>query len=237
MIAAVTLLAVETSSRIGSLAVFDSGSLLAQRTFEHGLQNAARMLPLLDEMLCELDLVPRQLGAIAVSQGPGSFTGLRLGITFAKTLCFATGATLLAVPSLEVIAHNAPAGVLHVMPILDARRGQVFTARYERQGGELLERTPAMLSPLAAVLEKAPRPLALLGEGIASHRQEIPPDAGIRVLEEPLWTPRADVLGRLAQLRLVRGQLADSFTLTPIYLRKPEAQERMEAGLLKHLEQ
>lgn len=232
----VRLLAIETSSHVGSLALFEADRLLTTQTFEHGLQNAARMLPLLDEMLKQQGLTPQQLGAIAVSQGPGSFTGLRLGVTLAKTLCFATGAKLLAVPSLEVIVQNAPAGAPHVMPVLDARRGQVFTALYKGGDGKLAQQWPARLSPLAEALSQAPRPLAVLGEGLTAHAQEIPPDAAVQLLPECLWTPRAEVVGRLALQRLATGQTVDPFTLTPIYLRKPEAQERMEAGLLKHLQ-
>jgi tRNA threonylcarbamoyladenosine biosynthesis protein TsaB len=126
----VTLLAIETSSRVGSLALYADDRLIAAQQFEHGLQNAARMLPLLDAMLREQHLRPPDIHAVCVSQGPGSFTGLRVGITLAKTLCFATGAKLVAVPSLEVIAHNAPAPALRIMPVLDARRGQVFAALY-----------------------------------------------------------------------------------------------------------
>lgn len=237
MIPCVTrMLALETSARVGSVALFDQGRLVAEETFSHGLQNAAMLLPLIDTLCRKQQWTPQGIQVVAVSIGPGSFTGLRIGVTLAKTLCYATGAKLVVVPSLKAIAANAPADTSLIMPVLDARRGQVFAAVYERRGGELAERSPAQLCPLAKLLADAPRPIALLGEGVAAHREAIPADPSIRVLPEETWTPTAAAVGRLAIPLVAAGEFADPFALTPVYMRKPEAQERMEAGLLKHLE-
>lgn len=232
------LLALETSSRVGSVALFDGGQIVESSSFEHGLQNAARMLPLIDDLLRRRGWTPRDVTAIAVSIGPGSFTGLRIGTTFAKTFCFATGAACVAVPSLQVLAHNAPPGHRWVMPVLDARRGQVFSALYERVEGRLMERAAARLSPFAEALAAAPRPLMLLGDGAPLHWPTIAPEArtGVIELDAAFSTPTALVLGRLALEKLEQGEVLDPFKLAPLYLRKPEAQERMEAGLLKHLQ-
>ena len=248
----VRMLALETSARVGSVALFEDDRLVAHESFAHGLQNAARLLPLIDQLCKTHHLAPRDIGLVAVSIGPGSFTGLRIGVTLAKTLCYATGAKLVAVPSLQVLAANAPANARYIMPILDARRGQVFAAVYQRADSEntkaaignrqsaignfLTEHLPPELSPLADLLARAPRPLTLLGEGIAAHRDAIPADASITILGEDLWTPNAATVGRMALLLAQQGDFADPFKLTPVYMRKPEAQERMEAGLLKHLE-
>ena len=269
----VRMLALETSARVGSVALFEDDRLVAYETFAHGLQNAARLLPLIDELCKTHGLGPKDIGLVAVSIGPGSFTGLRIGVTLAKTLCYATGAKLVAVPSLAVIAANAPADAGYIMPVLDARRGQVFAAVYQRgegpklkaesgkrkresevgsseisngplaigdgqgaRGDLLTEHLPAELSPLAEVLARAPRPLTLLGEGITAHRDAIPADDSITILGEDFWTPNAVTVGRMALLLAQQGDFADAFKLTPVYMRKPEAQERMEAGLLKHLE-
>lgn len=266
MVCVVRMLALETSARVGSVALFEDDRLVAHETFAHGLQNAARLLPLIDELCKTHGLGPKDIGLVAVSIGPGSFTGLRIGVTLAKTLCYATGAKLVAVPSLAVIAANAPADARYIMPVLDARRGQVFAAVYQRgkgsklnaesevgsseisngqlaigEGqsamGELLtEHISAELSPLAEVLARVPRPLTLLGEGITAHRESIPADDSITILSEDFWTPNAVTVGRMALLLAQQGDFADAFKLTPVYMRKPEAQERMEAGLLKHLE-
>jgi tRNA threonylcarbamoyladenosine biosynthesis protein TsaB len=232
------LLAIETSSRIGSIALCDGPALLEQRTFSHGLQNAARVLPLIDEMCRQHSIMPRDITAVAVSIGPGSFTGLRIGVTLAKTLAFATGAKLIAVPTLPVIASNAPSDVQWVMPILDAKRDQVYAALYQRTGHALDEVQPPQLAHLPDLLARSPRPLFILGEGVKYHQQHLPGDGdpGLQIAPEELWWPGALTVAHLAMRLHEQGAFADPFKLTPLYIRKPEAQERMEAGLLKHLE-
>ena len=229
------MLAIETSSRTSSIALCRDASVLATRSFSHGLQNAALILPQIDELFREQSVAPRQIDLVAVSIGPGSFTGLRIGVTLAKTLCFATGARLIAVPSLLVIAHNAPADASYILPLLDAKRDQVFAAVYKRQGGQIGQELPAQLTTLTDLLAVAPRPLWLLGEGLPTHRHHIPADPSLTVLDDSLWPPQAATVARLAWELAGQSQFADPYTLTPLYIRKPEAQERMEAGLLKHL--
>lgn len=242
------LLAIETSSRVGSVALCRNGKTVAERSFEHGLQNAAHLLPLIDEICREQVVTPSELEVVAVSIGPGSFTGLRIGVTLAKTLCFATGAKLIAVPSLPVIASNAPDDAQYVMPILDAKRDQAFAAVYERNANAegpsrkqkaesahgLDEIVTAQLVHLPELLARAPRPLVVLGEGVKYHRQHL--GADVTIAPEALWQPRASTVARIAMQLAQRGAFADPFKLTPMYIRRPEAQERMEAGLLKHLE-
>lgn len=247
------LLAIETSSRVGSLALCNGTSILAERTFSHGLQNAAKVLPLIDELCRERGVTARGIQEIAVSIGPGSFTGLRIGVTLAKTLAFATGARLFAVPTLPAIASNAPGDAAHVLPILDAKRDQVFAAIYRRTGHALDEIEPPQLIHLPDLLSRAPRPLYVLGEGVPHHRQHLlnrqssisDPQSesqisdlrpGITLAPEDLWYPKAATIAHLAAHLREQEAYADPFKLTPLYIRKPEAQERMEAGLLKHLE-
>src|SRR3954467_10077441 len=128
-------LAVETSGRAGSLAIAEDGHVLAEEQFSHGLKHAAGIIPIIDRLCASRGWKPADIEEIYVSAGPGSFTGLRVGITVAKTLAFATGAKLVAVPSGRVIAHNAPPEASNVMIVLDAKRDQIFTARYSRSPG------------------------------------------------------------------------------------------------------
>ena len=137
-----------------------------------------------------------------VSAGPGSFTGLRIGITLAKTMALATGVKLVAVPTVRVLVENAPAEARHVVLVLDAKRDQIFTARFERdeQGeqGRWVEREPAHVDSLVAMLARAPRPVHLLGEGIPYHEKFVPQDdAGVIVTPAELWRPRARVVAQI----------------------------------------
>src|SRR5688500_13858881 len=120
--------AIETSGRTGSVAVARDGVVLAEETFPHGLKHAAGLVPMIDRLCGGAGWGPRDVEEVYVSAGPGSFTGLRVGVTVAKTLAFATGARIVAVPTAEVLARNAPPEATYVVIVLDAKRDQIFTA-------------------------------------------------------------------------------------------------------------
>jgi len=222
-------IAIETSSRIGSIAVVDDAVVLAEETFEHGLANAAKLLPRIDALVRSQGWTPRDVDHVYVSAGPGSFTGLRIGITMAKTLSLVTGAKVVAVPSVRVLVENAPLDARHVIIVLDAKRGQIFTARFERTGNTWIERVGAQLDTLDNMLAHSPRPVHLLGEGIPIHvSKDAPLDAGIIATAESSWRPRAAVVARLGSAMATKGDFTDAITLTPIYIRRPEAEEVYE---------
>src|SRR5882672_8375811 len=129
-------LAIETSGRIGSVALIDEVGAIEEREFPHGLQHAAGLIPLIDELCAKRGWTPGDLREVYVSAGPGSFTGLRIGITLAKTLAFATGARLVAVPTMRGLVENASSEGLQAIVVLDAKREQVFAARFERVDGK-----------------------------------------------------------------------------------------------------
>src|SRR6185295_15226185 len=143
-------LALETSGRTGSVAlVTDGAQIVSEETFAHGLQHAAHLLPMIDRLCRAQGWTPRDVDELYISAGPGSFTGLRIGITLAKTLAFATGVKIVAVPTVEVLTENAPAEARHVIIVLDAKRDQILTARFERAGNaQWIEREPAHLDRL-----------------------------------------------------------------------------------------
>jgi len=139
-----------------------------------------------------------------------------------------------AVPTVRVLAENAPPEASNLLLVLDAKRDQIFTARFQRSGGhpaEWTEREPAHVDSLAAMLQHAPRPVHLLGEGIPQHRKFIPRDnTDIIETAQELWRPRASVVARIGYSMARSGMFADPDRLTPIYIRKPEAQEKWEAA-------
>src|SRR5207253_5933848 len=144
-------LAIETSGRIGSVALVEGAAIVAEEQFSHGLKHAAEMVPMIDRLCRERGWTATDFAQIYVSAGPGSFTGLRIGITLAKTLAFATGLRLVAVPSVRVLAENAPPDARHLIIVLDAKRDQVFTARFERIGHEWIQREDAHLDILSSM--------------------------------------------------------------------------------------
>jgi tRNA threonylcarbamoyladenosine biosynthesis protein TsaB len=221
-------LALETSGRIGSVALALDDRILATRQFEHGLQNAAKLLPIIDDAMREQGWSPRDLQELYVSIGPGSFTGLRLAVTLAKTMALAMGVKIVAVPTLRVLVENAPPEAQHVIVVLDAKRDQVFTARFERRDDQSwIEREGAHLDALPAMLARAPRPVYLSGEGIPFHEKFIPNDDAFVIITHPnAWRARAEVVAHLGHGLARRGEFADPLKLAPIYIRLPEAEEK-----------
>jgi tRNA threonylcarbamoyladenosine biosynthesis protein TsaB len=227
-------LAIETSSRIGSVAIVEDGRVVAEDEFPHGLQHAAQLVVRIDQLCKARGCSPANLQELYVSVGPGSFTGLRIGITLAKTLAFATGAKIVTVPTVEVLAQNAPTDATELLIVLDAKRGQIFTARLAREREGWVEREPAHLDDLPSMLARAPRPIWLLGEGIPHHRQFIPEDdSSVSLTSSDLWQPRAAAVARIGLELASRNAFVEPDRLTPLYVRKPEAQEVWEQ---KHAE-
>jgi tRNA threonylcarbamoyladenosine biosynthesis protein TsaB len=223
-------IAIETSGRIGSVAAVCDGRVLAEQQFPHGLQHAARILAVIDDLCTAQKWKPADVEQLYVSAGPGSFTGLRIGITMAKTLAAVTGVKIVAVPTVRVLVENAPAEANHVVIVLDAKRDQIFTAQFERAGDDWMEREPAHLDSLTDMLARAPRPVRLLGEGIPYHEKFIDrTDTSVVVTPADSWRARAAAVAKVGWRLAQAGAFADPITLLPIYVRKPEAEEKFEA--------
>jgi len=223
-------LALETSGRTGSVAAVEDGAVVAEDQFPHGLQHAAGLVPMIDRLCRARDWAPADVEEIYVSAGPGSFTGLRVGVTVAKTLALATGARIVAVPTAEVLARNAPAGWQNLIVVLDAKRDQIFTATFVNDGnGTPVVREAARLDSLAAVLARTGRPVHLIGEGIPFHQKFIPRgDPFIFVTASESWRARAAAVAEVGYAMARRGEFVDPDRLTPVYVRRPEAEEKLE---------
>lgn len=229
------ILAIETSGRRGSIALALGEKLVAESPFAADAEHARELLPTADSLIRraggdffdDARQVPR-LDQCYVSIGPGSFTGLRVAVTFARHLALAIGVKVVAVPTLDVIAENAlsqssPPDRLAV--VLDAKRKQVFGAlyklragRYERQQGPLLAAPAELL-----VGER----WSVIGEGVAYHREAIDA-AGAVTLDESLWWPRAAMVHRIGWSLAQAGKFTAAQELVPVYVRRPEAEELWE---------
>ena len=201
--------------------------MLAEERYPHGLKHAAGIVPIIDVLCRGRGWAPRDVDEIYVSVGPGSFTGLRVGVSVAKTLAFATGAKVVAVPTAEVLARNAPPGWQNLVIVLDAKREQVYTAVFGNRAGAPAKVEPAHLDLLESVLSRVARPIHLIGEGIPYHRKFIPRDDQ-DVIETPpeLWDARAAAVVEIGNALAREGQFTEPDRLTPTYIRRPEAEEK-----------
>ncbi len=224
------IIAVETSSRQGSLALAVGPSIVAEVRFAADAEHARDLLPLADRLCTENGWTPADIDQCFLSIGPGSFTGLRVAVTFARHLALGVGARLVAVPTLSVIAENClgmrdPPQNLAVL--LDAKRAHVFGQTFELRA-HCYEpcSTAAMIEP-AALLANPPRPIAVVGEGIDHHRAAVAA-AGAEIIDRPFWPPRVANVHRLGLRLASESRFTESTRLVPLYLRRPEAEELWE---------
>ncbi len=221
-------LAIETSSALGSVALGQDDRILAARTLSGPRRHASEFVSTLAALCAAQEVRAVGLHEVYVSAGPGSFTGLRLGITVARMLAFAGDARMVAVPTLEVIAQNAMGAdpvPAQVVVVLDAKRSRIFGGLFQRNG-MVYEAVaePAEVEPYTYLSAQAPG-CAVLGEGVAYHRPAVE-RSGLRILPESLWPPRVDVLYRLGHAKARAGQFEQPRSLIPVYIRPPEAEEK-----------
>jgi tRNA threonylcarbamoyladenosine biosynthesis protein TsaB len=215
----VKILAIETSSSTGSAALLEDNRLVAERNMEPGSRHCRELLPLVDALLGD---DAASLGLVAVGAGPGSYTGLRVGVTFVKTFCAETGVPAAAVSSLDVIAANAPGG-RPVCVVVDARLGMVYTALYDAAGAKTFG--DAAVRPEEAA-RRVTSGTCVLGDGLRRYRDLF---AGADVVDdESAWRPRAANAGRLGREKFEQHGADDVRALVPRYLRRPEAEVKWE---------
>jgi len=236
------ILAVETSSRVGSVAIALGSGLLGETRFSSPLRHSAEVFPAIRELLDRFGRKPAQIEHIYISGGPGSFTGLRIAAALAKAMYLANAARIVAVDTLDIVAANVvnlegrSSAANHELPsadcdriaaVLDAKRGQFFVAVYERiaTGGETWKKVfpdslvtiPQFLAQFAGRQE----PIRLLGDGLVYYRDKFQAD-GIRFFDEKLWSARACNVHLLGWEMALKEQFADPLALVPNYLRKPD---------------
>lgn len=217
-------LALDTSTSTCTVAVLESGVLLGQRELPRGQRSSQALAPLISEQLVEVGWKPREIELIATTRGPGSFTGLRIGVTTAKTLAYATGAQLLALNTLEVIAAQAPTDVQTLEVVLDAQRQQLYRARYRRDDpGRLATVTQTSLVDVSWWISSLESQSHVTGPGLSKLVDRLPDS--VRRVEPELWTPQAKTVGQLAFDYFQAGRRDDLWQLVPSYFRKSAAEE------------
>jgi tRNA threonylcarbamoyladenosine biosynthesis protein TsaB len=224
-------LAFETSSRLGSVALGRADEVLDVRIFSGPRKHAVEFLPAIDDLCRTHRIAPGEVAQVFVSSGPGSFTGLRIGVTAARMIALAVGADVVSVPTLDVIAQNAlnvPSPPNHVAVLLDAKRGRVYAAAYELDGGAYRAMTEPVEADPLAFLSLQSTSCAVLGEGVLYHAHSVNA-SGRPTLDENLYPPRAETVYRLGRQRALAGSFTPPRELVPTYIRPPEAEEKWEA--------
>lgn len=219
------ILCIETGTDICSVGLSRDGELISLRESDEGRDHAKRVGVFVDELLRENDVAPDELNAIAVGMGPGSYTGLRIGVSFAKGMCYGLQIPLVAVGSLDALAQVAiednEAGILDVdnwedavlCPMVDARRMEVYTRLFDAKGEALSEVSAEIVTEESFAEWRKDRQLVIFGNGAAKCREVLPDATYVNI------TPSARGLARLAEQRLQEGKTEDIAYFEPFYLK------------------
>jgi len=220
----VLTLALETSGAVGSAAVRLPDGTVVERVFPEGTSHGTGLLPACEALLTETGHAVSEVGLVAVSLGPGSFTGLRVGVSAAKGLAFGLGCDLLGVSTLDVLASNA-IGLREgsVVPILDARRGHAHAALYSVGPDAIIRQSEDLVLPPDRLTARLEQPVTLLGDGVRRY-----PDAFADfddVPPEDAWRARAAAVAEIAARDHAAGRRDMLHDLEPRYNRvsTPEA--------------
>ena len=228
------ILAFESSAKAASVAVTKDEQLLALYTVDNGLTQSELLMPMAESILKSLHLSFSDVELLATTAGPGSFTGVRIGTSLIKGMAFARNIPCSAVSTVEALAKNAVGLSGIIVPVMDARRSQVYTALFRSDGEELVRLTEDKAIPLTELAEQLKKyvgePIYLVGDGYALAHSTLT-DCGVHLEKTPplLITENAYSVAMIALEKHRRGESVKDRDIKPTYLRLPQAErERLE---------
>ena len=222
------ILALETSAKAVSAAITEDGRVLASGYQDTGLTHSRTLMPIVEHLFRNTGLTVQDMDAVAVAAGPGSFTGIRIGVSAAKGLAFAADKPAAGVSTLAAMARNVSFAGGLIICAMDARRSQIYNALFSAEDGVPIRLTPdraISLAELAEELRSDPRPKTVLGDG-GPLCADFLARAGIpcRLAPPHLVMQNAVSVALEAEAMAARGELASAQELAPVYLRPPQAQ-------------
>lgn len=235
------ILAIETTGAEASVAVINDKGEVIMESSDQKLNHLQNLMPMTDILLQKCGMSIDDIDYIAVSEGPGSFTGIRIGVSSARALAQALGRETISVPTLKSFLYNVPEYRGVICPIFDARRSQVYGGAYQwDEGGEYREVVAGDAYDLHQLLEKleasAKGEIEFFGDGIASYKSQIlnwqdsSLNSNIQVLfaEDDVKLQKASSVARLALENFKAGKVKSLYDLKPVYMRKAEAERKLE---------
>lgn len=234
------ILGIESSSLVASAAIYEDGITMAEYTVDFKMTHSQTLLPMIDEMVKLVGIDLNTIDAIAVSGGPGSFTGLRIGSATAKGLGLALNKPLIHVPTLDATAYNLFGASGLICPIMDARRNQVYTGVYcytDHRLDTVWEQDTMSIEALAEGLNCLDHEVIFLGDGVAVYREKLQELLTIPFSFAPAHVnrQRAAAVAALAEVYYKEGKIQTAEEHEPEYLRKSQAErERAERESIKH---
>lgn len=223
------VLAIETSTMAGSVALLDGEELVSEYLLNIKMTHSERLLLAIDHILRDAKIPISEVDGFAISIGPGSFTGLRIGTSTVKGLAFAANKPVVGVPTLDALAENLLFTDCLICPMLDARKKEVYAALYKRDNGENLQKLTADLAIKPRDLfKRIQERTVFLGNGADVYHTMIEEELGGLALFAPLNhnLPRAGNVARKSLHEFGENNILDLNTFTPTYVRRSEAEEK-----------
>jgi tRNA threonylcarbamoyladenosine biosynthesis protein TsaB len=221
------ILAVDTSAASGSIALLDGVQVAAEWTLLSALTHNRSLLKKVVLLLGELGWTIEQLGGFAVTSGPGSFTGLRIGVTTIKTLAWATEKPFASIPSLDALAAPLGFAALPICPLIDARKSEIYFSFYQPNGtGKVQLLAPYQVASPEHIVDKIQGPTIFCGDGWPMCQELFLKELGDWAVAAPasFHIIRAGAVGELARQRFQERQGEDPMTCIPSYVRLSEAE-------------
>ena len=224
------ILAVDTATQACSVAVENNGVVAVEVTLVSKTTHSRHLMELIDKALSLSGIKLSDLEAYAVTAGPGSFTGLRIGLSVIKGLCSVTGGSVVGVSSLDALAYGIPWPAFNVVVMIDARKGEVYTASYRSEGGVLHKASEDEALEPEKLLARVSEKTIFIGSGSVTYRDLITAKVGDNALfqVESGNNIKASTVAALARKRLERGDGDNLSSLVPFYLRRSDAEIDLE---------
>ncbi len=230
------ILALDTSTNVATAAILEDDVIIGEYSCNKGKTHSQRLMPMIQSLLEAVGLKAADMDAFAASIGPGSFTGLRIGVTTVKAMAFAAQKPVVSVYTLDALAFNLAGSKAIICPVIDARNNQVFTAAYKFSGYKLEKLTDYLgihINELADILETMEGEIILLGDAAQMHKTFFEERLGSRVTAAPPNTAlaRAASVAVLAGEVLKEGIQENCYDMKPFYLRKSQAEQAMKGKM------
>ena len=226
------ILSIDTATQAASCAVIEDNKLLGEITYNYKKQHSVILMTIVDTLLKNVNTSIDDIDCFVVSNGPGSFTGLRIGMATIKGLSQGTNKPFVGISSLDALAYNLAYTDGIICPILNALRGNVYTALYIFNGEKLEKLTEYMIisiDELFDLIKKHNKPVTFIGDGISIFKEKIENSIlNVKFAPTHLNLSRAAALGELGLEKLLEGDFDDLFTSAPIYMRKSQAEREYE---------
>ena len=226
------ILGIDTSSMAASVAVIEDNKLICEYTINTKKTHSQKLMPMIENMLGLSDLNVREIDAIAVCEGPGSFTGLRIGMATAKAIAHVNDIPVIGVNSLEALAANMNLCDKKICSILDAQRNQVYTGRYQYEGTKLVEIKEIGIQQIDELLEELAQSgeqWILVGEAVYKYEDKIREISNLEIPAASNKVTKAGSLCSVAKVKFDEGKdIFDCYTVNPLYIRKSQAEEQYE---------